>query len=495
MPGLGLFRRLTGRAASEGAAFAIGTAVGPGLRPIVREVENAAWSRFRFWPLDPRSTAEAVAEGHWTHDQGDTEAAKSGLSSEAWEALLYAMRNAPGIPEALYLWRRGLITEAMFDHALTKARLEPEFHAAIKATKTAPLDPEIVSAAIQRGIMHDPGFLPVAPPTGGGRVPAFPVSDLDALVEAAAGGMDRERLFVETALRGNPMGPHESAQAVFRGIIDRADFDRAIAEGNTRNEWRDAIFDQSRQIPTAHEYVELHLRNYIDVAGMNEGTARHGMSAADTDVLFKAAGRPLSFHQVFIGTRRGGSLGGPIGDIDPAFIDSLRKSNIRPEYYNLAWAQRYVYPTTFALRGLTQSGAITEAEAEQVLLYEGWEPTFAKRVATFWAGGTGTTPTTDPLVKKAQSQLWTATHRSYVVSDASESEARTRLAELGATGAAQDTIIGLWNAERTLVRADLSRSDVRKEYEATRITEAEAITRLEQLGYSQAEATAYLHIT
>src|SRR5205814_118817 len=123
-------------------------------------------------------------------------------------------------------------------------------------------------------------------------------------------------------------------------------------------------------------------------------------------------------------------------------------------------------------------------------------PTLARKVSTRWAGGTvGTTPTTDPNVKKAQGQLWTATHRSYVVSDASESEARARLTELGATGAAQDAIIALWNAERSLVRADLSRSDVRKEYEATRITEAEAITRLQQLGYSQAEATAYLHIT
>ena len=64
----------------------------------------------------------------------------------------------------------------------------------------------------------------------------------------------------------------------------------------------------------------------------------------------------LNFRQVFIGERRGGVYNGATGALEPPFLKSLQESNIRPEWYNLAWAQRYTYPSPFVLRSLTQSG-------------------------------------------------------------------------------------------------------------------------------------------
>src|SRR5205807_6194553 len=125
------------------------------------------------------------------------------------------------------------------------------------------LDPSVVATAIQRGIMRDPGFLPVGPPTATGKVPAFPVSPLDPVAEAKAQGINEERLFVETAIVGLPLSLQEAASAYFRGIIELADFERAVAEGNTRNEWGAAALAQARQILTASEYAELQLRGFL----------------------------------------------------------------------------------------------------------------------------------------------------------------------------------------------------------------------------------------
>src|SRR5207237_2581886 len=106
------------------------------------------------------------------------------------------------------------------------------------------------------------------------------------------------------------------------------------------------------------------------------------MTRADTDLLFKITGRPLSFHQVFIGERRGGVYDGSIDAIDPAFLKALRESNIRPEWYNLAWAQRHSYPSPFVLRGLTEAGDLTQAEAHEILLFIGWPVELAAKVST-----------------------------------------------------------------------------------------------------------------
>src|SRR5438552_3695091 len=151
---------------------------------------------------------------------------------------------------------------------------------------------------------------------------------------------------------------------------------------------------------------------------MYEQTARHGMSRADTDLLFKVHGRPLSFHQVWIGLQRGGVYDGPIGDIDPAFLKALRESNIRPEWYNLAWHQRYTYPSAFVMRALTQDGTLTAAQAESDLIDMGWRPERAKQAAEKWAsqgGGGGSA-----YVGKAATQLWGTTHTAFVERRASQ---------------------------------------------------------------------------
>lgn len=441
-----------GNTVGEAAAFAAGLAISPVLHPIVQVLANQAWNLDPTKPLDPGLVAEAVAHGHIAQDTGELEAALSGVSKTRFDELVKAAKTGPGVESAFALWRRGDIGDGQFQGALTRAGIEATWIDELMKLKGERLDPAVIALAIVRGIITDPGFLPVGPPSGSGKVKPFPVSSIDALTEAAAAGWDEERLFVQTAINGRPMGPEAAAASVFRNILERVDFDRAISEGDVRNEWADAIFEHARQIPSASNFVNWRLRGWTDDAGMHAGTARHGMSADDTKVLFETAGRPLSWHQVFIGLRRGGTYDGPIDALDPAFLKALRESDIRPEWYNLAWAQRFSYPTAFVLRSLTEGGDITEDEVHAILLDEGWEPALAAKVAAKWAAHPAAAAA-NPWVAKAESQLWTATHKAYVKMGVSQADATTALTHIVPDAPTRSAIFALWDAERVIQSA------------------------------------------
>ncbi len=478
--------------------YAIGTAAGPSLEPFVQDLANDAWKLNQVLPLPADVAAAIEAQAYTGTLDGAGDATETGINGDRYAALRFLASTAPGTAELLELWRRGKLTEAQVRAGLKKGGLLDEFVDAVLELFTGRLDPAVIATAIQRGIMADPGFLPVGPPTATGKVPAFPVSPLDPIAEAKAHGIDEARLFVETAIVGLPLSLQQAASAYFRGIIELADFERAVAEGNTRNEWGPPALEQARQIPTAHDGVEDHLRGWVDAASMYATTARHGMSKADTDLLFRITGRPLSFHQVFIGLRRGGVYDGPTTAIDPAFLKALRESNIRPEWYNLAWAQRFLYPTAFVLRSLTESGDITGQEAETILLYEGWEPTLAATVAAKWSGGT--TAAADKNVTKAQTKAWTEAQSSYIAEESTAADVQPIFQILGVAPAAQTEIISTWDAIRALTRKQLSPAQIRKALgdgitnPATGVawTTADATAALLARGYDAADAQVFL---
>ena len=447
MPGpLGLIRRFGGNVIGNATSYAMGAATADTLRPELQSLVNETNKLHPVRPPAVGTLAIGVAQGQIDLGQATDWAAEQGFGADAFGALVHAADTGPGVPVAFDLWRRNITDEAGFRRACKRQGLEPEWIDDLVRIKQNVLDQVQLANAIHRGLIASPPGLLLGHTPGPGRVESYPVYPIDALAEAEAHGYDHDHLGVLVGLAGLPMGSHEAAQATFRAVIDKEDFYRAIAEGNTRNEWADAIFDQSRQIPTVHDYIELHLRNYKTLDEMHAGAARHGMTPADVDDVFNVTGRPLSFHQVFIGERRGGTLDGPTAEISPAFLDSLRKSNIRPEYYDLAWSQRFVYPSLFALRSLATSGAINEAELEQVLLYEGWEPTFAKRVAT--ALTTTATMKADPWVGKAETKAWTETQKAYIGGSLNATQAGTALTVIGVPAASQTRVLELWDLVR-----------------------------------------------
>lgn len=486
----GRLQKFFGNTVSSAAGFAAGFAAGPALAPELQDLINETWQLHPSRVPEPGTLASGVAQGQIDPKLAATWASYHGIDAQRFAALVNIANVGPGVPTAFDLWRRGVIDEAGFRRAALRDGLEEEWINDLVQIKLTVLDQAALANAIHRGLIPDPGLLAVALDTRGGNVADYPVYPIDALKEALANGWDHDHLGVLVGLTGLPMGSHEAAQAYFRGVLALQDYYKAIAQGNTRNEWADAIKEQSRQIPTAHEYVENHLRGYSTDADMRAGAARHGMTTEDVELVFQNAGRPLTVRQITTALARGGKFNPEPGEITDPFDASVHESNIKPSYYELAKANRYTYPSAFVLRSLVQTGEISSADAEQVLLYEGWEPTFAHKVAQAW--GSGGSGGTSPLVGKAQTQLWTATHKAYVNAEATADQARSELAAIGADAATQTAVLDLWNREREVFRLSLTPMQIKKAFSDAIFTRDEAVTRLERQGMHPTDAGTFL---
>jgi hypothetical protein len=465
-----------GRTISEGAAFAAGLATAPTLGPGLRELENTTRAEFPFYPLDPGTAAAIVAEDVANLPWGEQEALYNGVSNDRFEKLYGEQLNAPDLGTLYAAWRRGLISDGDFVHGLRKAKLEGRWDGALAAMRNVLLSPSDLAMARQQGF----------------------VDDARQLADSEKQGVSADNATILFELAGLPPGAAEAQSLLNRGLIDDALFAQIIREGHTKTKYTDLLRRAAVYVLSPINYVEGRLRGWLTDAEMYAGTSLHGVTKADTDLLFKIHGRPISFRQAFIGVRRGGSLDGPTGDIDPAFLAALRRSSIQPSFYNLAWAQRYTYPSAFVLRSLTQSGDITQARAEEVLLFEGWEPGFAKQVAAAWAGGGGTTA--DPLLRSARTALVSALHKAFVLGDEDETAARSLLAAEAVPAATIDTLIATWTRERSITRKELTPTQLKKALgegitnpaTGAPFTVDEVIAELVVRGYSSNDARVFI---
>jgi hypothetical protein len=478
-------------AGGEALAFGLGFALGRALEPAGIELAQEAWTIAPIRAVDAGTAAEIVAEAVKDQGWGATEAAQHGTDSDRFTAMVDAVLNAPGVPELLTLYRRGEIGTTELEHGFRKARLETQWDGPLEALKDNLLDPSVVATAIQRGIIPDPGILPVGPPTGSGKVPAFPVAHIDAIKEAAGSGIDADRLAALVGIVGLPPAPGELLQLVNRGEIDVQDYYRGIAEGNTRNEWRDVLLTLKRRLLTPHEYEEGALRGIITNAEADAGAALSGMEAADAHFLFEIMGRPLAVHQITTGLERGGAFGGTYDDIPEPYRDAVRRSNIRPEYAKLAYANRYTIPSYFILRAILNDGGMTPSDFAQFGKDLGWPPDLAEKAAAALSGGGKAA--SDPHVTKAANQLWATLHKSYVNGEADAAATSAALDAIGVAPGAHAQVLALWDEEAKLARKPLTEAQIKKAVRDSQFTEAQGLERLQEIGMSAADAQVFLN--
>lgn len=534
--GPGTFAGLLAGSASEAVAFGLGFAAAEALRPEATRLKQATWKEDPNAVLAPEIAAQLVAEALRALDWGQAEANQSGMGNERFAALVDTLRAAPGMGDLMAARRRDAISDADFTHGLRKHKLEERWDGALAELLQIKLTPQEVAIMVQRGVLPNSGILPVAPPTGSGVVEPMPQVSLDPFVEAKAYGTNADRLRAMARIIGLPPGPHELLDLLNRGQIEEVDYRRGVAEGNLRNEWADALLHLRRRLITPNEYAELRLRGWIDDAQMHAGAQLSGMHDADTDLLHDMQGRPIPVHQIRTGEARGGTFDGPTDAIPNAYMRSLQEGNIRPEWYNLAYANRYTYPSAFVIRALITEGALTASEAEQTFLEMGWKPSFAHTVAQALSTGSASgakaltaaqllteyeglqiseTALRDRLVAlgystaaandyvvlgnarrvaSARTSRINRIHTRYVQHKISRAEAVAAVDAINLPPEATTHLLEQWDAEREINQAILTAAQIKRAVKQSIYTVAEAVTLLIDLGYSEHDAYVYLDV-
>lgn len=478
----------------------IGAAAATALEPAFEVPRQDAWKTAPYRILDVGLIARLVAEGGIPLDgTAYDEAHRQGYSDDKLNALVYLAQTVPGAAEAMHLWRLGVIGDDLFKHVLVKEGLDSRYVDPIIKTKIEELiGLGDIAMAVVRGILPAPSYVPVPVPTQGDKVPRFPQVNIDPEELAAKIGFSPEALQVMVGRSGLSMAPVMAAQALFRGIIGPNDYEIAIGEGDLRTEWAEPVKEASRQIPSTHTFVQGHLRGWISQQEMLDGAARHGQKPADTQLEYEVGRRPLNIHAITTGLARGGTFDTSNAPFNDPYEAAVHEADLGPEWYDLAKANKYLYPSAFVLRSLAQAGDLGgEAAVEQVLLEIGWKPSFAKQVANAWTQGSATG---DKHVAKAQTALWTTTHKSYVAREITDADATTALSAAGVSAAAVPAVLNLWQTERDLVRKQLSPAQVRKAVSGGVTnpatgqpwSHADGITALLARGYDQADAETFL---
>jgi hypothetical protein len=451
-------------------AFAFGRAIGPVLTPGIQDLQNFAWSEHRIAPLSAETAAAMVVEGVWTRDRADTEASYTGISSNRLDALIQLIDDPPDVATLMQLWRRNLISGDKFIEGLKHLRIETDYFEALRQTHNVLLSPDQLANARQRGFID--------------RATQYAQAELQ--------GVTNDRAETQFELSGLPPPPDRARDMWRRGIISEAEFRQAIVEGNEKLKYVDQEVALRHPLLTPAQIVNQRLRRWRDTTWMNARLAEHGYDAQQANDLFEGQGRPISFHQVFIGTRRGGVYDGPVGDLDAPFLKSLQESNIRPEWYNLAWAQRNSLPSPFVIRGLAQAGDIDTTVLRRLLTWLGWPEFLIDPVVASWTGGTAAGG--GPLVKSARTQAVTEIRNAYLIGQADEGQARGWLGALDVAGADQDGLLHVWDVMREVPQRGLTAAQIKKAYSnlSALWPRSRALDELALLGYTADDAATLL---
>jgi hypothetical protein len=509
---LSILTKFFGRTASEGAAFALGTAVGPVLRPAVQELTNAAWLAHPARPIDPVLAAQAVAQGQIERVWAETEVRYSGIDGERFDRLVAAFDTGPGVATAFQLWRRGIIDEAGFRRAVKREGIEPEWINDLVEIRNVLLSPA------ELAMMRQQGFIDRA----------------RQVEESARQGITEERADLLFEVSGLPPGIETALSMLRRSIITEGEFAQIVREGHTKTKYTDELLALRHPVLSATQAATLRLKGWISAETSYELGALTGYTSEQMDRIFLAMGRPAAPVQMFNGWARG--IDGPDGrPMDKAqFMKGIRESDIRPEWGEMLWGIRHSYPSLFQLRRAVQDGGISRARALTILHYERYEDQDATALVDSWMTGTGTTAkglTVTDLANEYEARWLTRTEyiaqlrqlgysadNAAAKADAEDARrarlARNRRVELigqryqhhslsrdqtvASLNAAEvparvrDSLLLEWDAMREITPDALTSAQIKKAFAKAQITRVEAVARLLAKGYEEPDANIYL---
>jgi len=451
---------------------AIGTGVGGGIttvvEPILRALANEAWSRYQSMPVEVVLAANVVASGERSYAWGLGQAHNQGISDDGFQALVDFSDTAPDLARLYELLNRGLIQPGDFAEGAKKQLIEDKWVGPLLALAQRILSPAEAANAWQQGFM----------------------SEAEAEAEAARSGVSANRARIQRELAGLPPGAMDALGMLRRNIINADTYREIVREGHTKTKYTDALLALEKHILNGRDVASLWLRGWIDEPTAYQLGALDGWEPEEMRRLYQNRGRPATTRQVHIGYARGGALPGAAGERE-AFSTAVKNSNIRTEYTDLLWASRYTYPSAFVIRALAQAGTFNRQETYDILYESGWDPRYANLAADAWTGAAAAGPSTK-WADRARSRLFSSLHNDFIDGSADEPTARAGLTRVGAGGAEQDVIIGLWQYEQQTQRRDLTQAQILKLFKKALWERVQAQAALEDLGMEAGDASDLL---
>jgi hypothetical protein len=515
------FGKFFGNVASEGAGTAIGVATANSMIPPLIPLSNAASRHFAHMPLSLADAAaasvRAALDGREGLDLGGvhppTEASYSALRDERFSVLAELSKEHPGLAELLQMRRREQarpgdgISGATFVYALRHQGFEYGAIDAMAKLLDARLAPADVANAVQQGFMPNEGLLaPATPPQpdwqhadGPFTIPSEQV-EINPKPEArSSGGVDADRLKILAELVGLPPGEEALIDMWRRGIINGDGYAQGLREGHTKTKWTAALSARFWQQLPPTVLVNLRLRGHINDAEYHRRMELHGYRDSQADDWLEASGRPPTVRQAIIGFRRGARVPGFAEDEVEYAKQAVLQADLRAQWNEVEHAANQGYPSLFQLNRLVDAGVITPTLASDWTHKSGYAQEVTDALAASWSKAKPST--TASYTAKAHTQLWNTLHTSYKNGETNAVQAEQAFGVLGIASAEQLAVLEVWDAERDIIRRQLTPSQLKKAWKAKNVnpatgqpwTDTDALDRLESMGYGASDAETFLY--
>ena len=295
-----------------------------------------------FGILDPGAAASAYVAGHVTEADAYQVAAMNGLGRNQFDVMVDLARQYLPPNVVLDLLNRGEMDEATARHALQFNGMDAEVTNYYLQTRRQLLSPAVAADSVIRGILT---------PDQGAKI-------------AQASGMTAEDFATLTLDTGEAPALQTLLEAYRRGIIDDARLEHGIRTGRLRNEWFD-VAKALRYAPVSpSEAIAGAVEGHLDQGKARTLAEQAGLDPANFDWLFQTHGEPIATGQAIELWRRGKLSQ---AEVEQVVRESRTKTKYVPAVLEL---KRHLLPER-TVASMYAKGSFTKAEATQRLEWFG----------------------------------------------------------------------------------------------------------------------------
>ncbi len=414
--------------------------------------------------LSPADLAEAVLRSYMTEGDAVAQARPQGVDKGQLKILADLAGDAPGADQLAQALRRGIIhahgrgaDSTSFDQGIAETRLHNKWGPVLEALAAAILAPPEAASAVVRGFLS---------PAAGEHA-------------ASLSGVDKNIFETMVHLAGDAPAPGELATALRRGLIpnhgtgaNAVSFVQGIREGRLANKYTDMIRGLAKIWPTPIDALDALLKGQLD---HKEALALYEKLGGDPQfftILFDTRGAsptPLELIQM---ANRGfipwGGKGPQVTSFEQGFLEGPWKNKWASKYKEFA-----VYlPAPETTVGLLAHGAVTSREAARIFHAHG----MSEQIINAYL---------DEAHTEALSEYRGATVsvvlQSYHAQILSAKDATTILEALHVTPAAVKLLLTYIDVQRGFAAVGNAISRVRSLFAARKITVATAKASLHRL--------------
>lgn len=424
-----------GGAVSSSITAALANYVAPLNQSMIR---NAPYSL-----IDPATAAAAAVAGEWGTERARDEANRSGINNERFAVLTRMARSWPGLPELLTMLRRGFITEGEALGILELQRIPPDVARYLLKLRTEVIGPADAALAVLR----------------------TNIGQREGEAIAAATGVDAHDFNILVENTGEPPGLMQLLEAYRRGFIDKNRLTRGVRQSRVRNEWEDVIERLRFEPASTSDAARAVVQNHISNAEGKQIAEWNGLRPDDWGWLIKTVGNPPGPMELLALYNRGNV---PVETVE----QGLRESHLKDEWIKHLIQLRVKIPPAFQIGRMVERGAMSHARGAELLQKSGYEKDVADSIVKSAAAGQSV------KVKHEGAATITGLYHDHALTRA---EALKHLEALGYHADSANLMLDVTDAKRNATLQNAAIAPVRAGYVGHHIDHAGALADLDAL--------------